>query len=167
MNEFVIRKAWKKEIITLVLLDLGLIYCIVFVPYHRYAFTWKPLLIASLWVFYTTYKHRKEQIRFDEYGITLEDGTLCKWQNIKLLEYKHLGQWDWSLIVHTKNNMYKNNMSGYNFDSRKLLKYMQINHPDITFNIYAKFFLGGRFESKHIYVPKEFVVINENNAKKK
>ncbi len=154
MNEFVIGKAWKKEIITYLLCDCIFIYGMIYAPTHKYAFLFKPALIISVWVFYTTYKHRKEQIRFDEYGITLEDGTLCKWQNIKLLEYKRTGLQSMSLVVHTKNHVYNQNVVGFEHKHKELYEYMSTNHPEIRFDMYVKFIFGTPFPSSHVYTHK-------------
>jgi len=78
----------------------------------------------------TTIMDRNTQIVFDDKGITLSDGVMCKWGNVKHLEFK--GIWpSLKLIIQTNSENYIEDTALYVFNFEKLKLYMLENHPNV------------------------------------
>lgn len=148
MNELIIRKRWKYDICCYVIGIIGLIWGRIYVPEYRYSFAAIPLIIGAIICLIFTIKERHEEIVFGKFGITLPDGTLCKWENIKLIEFRRTSFFSLSLLIHTKNHTYEKDTNGYDFKFKRLKGYMMLNHPDIPCDSYVIEVLDGGYDTK-------------------
>ena len=149
MNELIIRKRWKFDICCFIVCIIGLIWGRIYVPEYRYSFAAIPLIIGCVISLIFTIKKRHEEIVFGKFGITLPDGTLCKWENIRLIELKFSLVDRWCMYVHTKKHVYKENLESYNVRPVKIADYLRKNRREIQLKFYAKKILGVIFASEH------------------
>lgn len=137
MNELIIKKRWKIRIFEGTICAIGLILCIIYGNNYRYSFLYIPLLIGVLFSFFWECNHRYKEIVFGQSGITLPDGTLCKWESIRLIEFKKIHFFTSTLVFHTKNHTYEEDTMEYDFKFRRLKGYMMLNHPEIPCDSYV------------------------------
>lgn len=145
MNEFVIKKRWKFELSFYI---IGLVLVHIYAPNYRYSFLCIPLIIGSVICMILEYRERYEEVVFGKFGITLPDGRLCKWENVRLIEFKRTSFFSVSLLIRTKNYTHDVPTLSYDFKFKKLKGYMMLNHPEIPRDSYIiQFIDGGEMET--------------------
>lgn len=149
MNELIIKKGWVSSIIAGVIIIVVLAWGCVYMPNYRYSFAFCPLIIGVIISIISDFRGRHEKIVFGKFGITLPDGTLCKWGNIRLIELKFSLVDRWCMYVHTNNHVFKENLEPYNIRPVNIAEYLKNNRSEIRLDFYARRVLGVILASEH------------------
>lgn len=138
MKDFIIKSNWKLEVYINVFLIICFVLFAFYAPDSKWSFAYKPLIVMLIIVCFFSFRHRKKQIVLNEEGVKFSDGTLCKWNNILLIEQLPTGSQESSLVVHTKNHIFKESLFSYKFNYSKMKVFVHSVHPEIPVHTYYK-----------------------------